>query len=255
MTKTQPLFPSEVDYSKISFEKNPKKDGPKNYKVKYDGRPFDIVTGKIDVPFGISDNTKFNKEGKADYVVKYHMDLSLDISNPKIKELRNFLEKMDEVNTKFIASNSVEMFGSSFNADEVKKFKYKSLITVAIDKGTGQKSVKYNDRFSVKLPFFAGEPKFQVFDKDGNEIVFYNKETNEIDWSWAQKQMKINPIIQSEGVLVMPTGSAVFNKWKIIALRICEYNSSQISNDAFRDDVEQISTSVSDLHVDDDDDA
>ena len=249
MTKTLPVFPSEVVFNKISFEKNTKKDGPKNYKVKYDGHAFDIVTGTMSVPFGITDNTLFNKEGKSDYVVKYQMYLSLDISNEKIKQFRNFLEKLDEINYKFISDNSVDMFGQSMTVDEVKKFKKCSLITVSVDKETKQKSVKYSDRFRVKLPFYNGEPKFQVFNKDGTEIVFFNKETGEIDWSWAQKQMKIDPIMQSEGVLVLPTGG-VFTKWKLIALRIVEYNNNTVSTDAFRDDpVEQATNQISEMTV------
>jgi hypothetical protein len=248
MTKI-PAFPSEIVYSKITFEKTTKKDGPKTYKTKYDGHAFDVVVGNIDVPFGVSNNSKFNKDNKADYIVKYQIDLSLDTSNDKIKQFKNFLEKVDEVNYKFISENSIEMFGKSFTIDEVKKFKDCSLITVTKDKETGQKSVKYSDRFRVKLPFFNGEPKFQVFDKKGNEIVIYNKETGEVDWSWAQNKMKINPIIQSDGILVLPTG-AVYCKWRIIALRIVEYVSTAITNDAFRDNVEQ--DHVDDMVVEED---
>jgi len=255
MTKSLPVFPSEVQYDKITFEKTPKKDGPKTYRAKYDGHPFDVVVGKIDVPFGVSDNTKFVKEGDT---VKYHLELSLDITNEKAKLFRNFLEKVDQVNYKYISDNSIEMFGKShLTVDEVRKHKDCSLITISKDKETGQKSVKYSDRFRVKLPIFPDGPKFQVFDKDGTEIVFFNKETGEIDWSWAQKQMKINPIIQSEGILVMPTG-AVYTKWKLLALRIMEYNTTTISKDAFRDEetepVASLTNQVSDLHVEEEDD-
>jgi len=253
MTKTLPVFPKEVDYKKISFEKTTKKDGPKTYRAKYDGHSFDVVVGNIDVPFGLSDNSKFNKDQRSDYIIKYNMDLSLDISNENVKQLRTFLEKVDEVNYKFISDNSVEMFGKShLTVDEVKKHKDCSLISVAIDKETKQKSVKYNDRFRVKLPIFNGEPKFQVFDKSGAEIIFYNKETKEIDWTWAQSRMRINPIISSEGILVLATG-AVYCKWKIIALRIVDYSSNTVTVDAFRDDLGITTDNMAGMVVDEDD--
>jgi len=128
--------------------------------------------------------------------------------------------------------------------------KYSSIIIVSIDPKTNQKNTQYSDRFRVKLPIINGEPKFQVFNAKG-EISIYNKETKVIDWSWAQRGMKIVPIVQNEGLVVV-NGKA-YNKWRLLALRVAEYNTNVVDNTSFRDDIATMTKKVEDLNVDEED--
>jgi len=119
-----PLYPSEIDYSKIAFDKFRKKEGSliKSCHVSYEGHPFDIVpASKILIPFGISDNSKWNN--KPDDVTKYHLELSLDVSDKHINEFRKFLQQMDEENMKHLSAHSEEIFGDKNTIEEIKKHK------------------------------------------------------------------------------------------------------------------------------------
>lgn len=241
------FLPNEVDFSKLSYGPLSTTPGaPAMCKLLYGGSSnrFRLQTPKCNVPFGITEPLdQYKVEGKD----KYTLELSLDTNIPRIKTFKEFLEKFDEHNIKYISDNSKTLLGEQTTVAEVKKYKYFSLIK----KGTKSKdqSIEYPDRFRLKLPVSGKEPNKKTgkipFKKPKFEIVTEvskgsfepfvlkkNPESDEIDFSWGFHKMDVECIFEVDGLLY--TGGKFYFMTKVIMAKVYANTTQTINFNSFR---------------------
>lgn len=188
--KSKVYFSREIYMSKLSYVN----EGDGNLKLIYDGiSALTLQSPRIKV-------TKLENSSN-----KVSFKLLLDTSSSKIIEFKKILEKIDEYNLKYMSEHSMELFGTEISMCEIKKFKfYTSMFNSSIDKDN-----KCLETLEIKLQVFENGPIFTVFKNKGKELILYNSNTKEIDWSWFEDGMEIIPLIQSGGILIK-NGTAFF---------------------------------------------
>jgi len=280
-TPGKPVRPSAIDLNKVGHDKLKVKkynngQESKLVKMTYDKNPFRIQTPLADVPFGLTISEELDKDGKPIKDSKKPKKYSLDIEmkgSPKLDQFKNVLQQLDTKNIDYIVSQSQEWWGKKMSIEAIADMGYNSVVK-------SDKKKEYPDRFKLKLPFFDGVPAFKVYDENDKpvKLVVDNEDAVDqtsdgtkkveksdkdekkkdivIDWSWAQKRMKVEAICECEGLWVVD--KKVYCTFKALQLRI--KNPESLPDCAFDDteaDSAPATTSVPpsvETKVEDDDD-
>lgn len=233
---SQPIKYNELDVSKLNHDKIKLKKNKdtgqetKQVKMTYNGMDFRFKTIKAKAPFGVTLAKEF--EGVKSKYPKYYIEINVE--DPGFKKS---LVDIDETNITFITNSSKEWFGKALNIETVRDSTYSSLIKK-------DKMEQYPDRFKFKLPFYNGEPKFTVYNEKKEKIVFHKRNASgeiELDWSWAQKQMYVEAVVECEGLWVV--SKQVYCTYKLVQLKIYPIDSVDVNY--FEDDT--VSDCVSEL--------
>jgi len=232
----KPMKPVALDLSKLAHDKlKIKKYQASGNETKKVGMTYDKVALKIqtplaEVPFGltISEETepdpanprKKRPVANSKKPKKYSLDCQFDKISPELNELKKVMQIMDEKNINYIASQSAEWWpqdckGGKLMTPEMVSVLYDSIIKVD-NKG------EYPERFRIKLPLFEGVPQFKVYDQHNKLIEWCKIEEGkkpELDWSWAQKHMKVDAIIECEGLVILES-KKVYCTFKVVQLRV-----------------------------------
>lgn len=238
---SKPINSLDLDVTKINIEKlkvkkNEKtKKETKQCKINYGNSEFRMKVPKSKLPFGPS----VNKEEGSDYT-KY--SFQVNVEDP---DFRGALEKIDTKIVNYVSENSMDWWKTHSTPDEVRKFTYSSLIKK-------DKKGEYPDSFKFKLPFYNGEPKFTVFNDKKEKLVIYKKNESgqmEMDWSWAQKHMYLEAVIQCVGLWIV--NKNVYCTYELVQAKIYPLESNDVNFFDDDDEVKSLTTKVSEVKVQD----
>ncbi len=218
------MNPGDIEVAKINIDKLKAKkyksgQDAKQCKITYgiDRKPLIIRTPLATVPYGLSDGTFVGKDKETNEkepqskFKKYSFEIII-VGSSELDTFRNKLNEVDHKNVEFIQSQSNEWWKKSMTYENVKDFSYTSPLVKHKD--------DYPDRFKVKLPFFNGIPQFKVYNENKTPVNWVKQvkdgEPPELDWSWAQPNMRIRTIVEAECI------------WEVNKKTYCTFKASQI---------------------------
>ena len=227
----KPLKPVAINIDKVGHDKlktKKYKNGQesKQARMTYDKVEFRIQTPLAEVPFGLTKGEELDKDGNpvknSTKPIKYSLDFNVAGPPAGSVELEEFSKVMKTLDTKtvnYIVSQSQEWWGKKGTAENIAEYVYSSVIKQ-------DKKGEYPDRFKIKLPLFEGKPRFKVYDEH-NKLVDWvkseegpdGKEVVTLEWEkWAQPHMKIEAIIECEGL--WEVNKKVFCTFKALQIRV-----------------------------------
>jgi hypothetical protein len=226
----KPLKPVAINIDKVGHDKlktKKYKNGQesKQARMTYDKVEFRIQTPLAEVPFGLTKGEELDKEGKpvknSTKPIKYSLDFNVmgpPAGTVDLDEFKKAMKKLDTKTIDYIVSQSELWWGKKGTAENIAEYVYSSVIKQ-------DKKGEYPDRFKIKLPLFEGKPKFKVYDEN-NKIVEWvkseevdGKEVVTLEWEkWAQPHMKIEAIVECEGL--WEVNKKVFCTFKALQIRV-----------------------------------
>lgn len=246
----KPLFPKEIDTSKIVIDSIKKKifknsKESKSCRVTYDfGNKnygeFHIRVPKAHAPYGLSTMEEKDKDGNTDpsKPVKYSISVNVD-GTPEIEEFKKKLFELDDRVIDHILKNanedSKEWWGKPGGKDwtrEQVSMTYNSLIKES-------KQESYSGTFKFKLPIFEQKPTFKVFDHNNKEINLIKtneKGVSSIDWSWAKRNMTVEAIITCDSLWIVD--KKVYCSFKAQQLKV--YPPTGLRDNEFSEEVPEV---------------
>ncbi len=103
-------------------------------------------------------------------------------------------------------------------------------------KKTPEDKGDYPERFKLKLPFFEGMPKFALYDQNNKSVQWVTNsregEPPVLDWSWAQRNMRIEAIMECEAL--WEVNKKVYCTFKAVQVKI--YPPTGLKANEFEDD-------------------
>lgn len=254
---SKPLKPVDFDVSRIHIDPRKTKtykngQETKQCRVAYDfgngvKKELNIRTPIANVPYGLS-IAKENEGDAPRKFKKYSLDFEV-AGSPELDLFRKKIYEFDHKNIEYIATNANQWWGKTstgkpWTRDMVQDMSYCSLI-----KKTPEDKGDYPARFKLKLPFYEGIPRFTVYDQNNKKInwVAYGKEGEPptLDWSWAQKNMRIESIMECEAL--WEVNKKVYCTFK--ALQIKVYPPAGLKENEFADDEEECVNGVCSINV------
>ena len=225
---SKPLKAEQIDISKVCIDKLKVKKYEKTgletkhcrMTYSFDGNKKELFV-KVPltvVPFGRTVAKEYENEAPRKFK-KYSLDFNVS-GTPELEVFASKIEELDNKNIDFILSQCQSWWGKTpsgkpWNRDIIQDSSYTSLI-----KKTPEEKGDYPARFKMKLPFYDGVPRFKVYDANNNKINWVkegkNGEDTELDWSWAQPNMKIEAIMVAEGL------------WEVNKKVFCTFRAEQI---------------------------
>ena len=141
------------------------KPGPKYLWVNYKNQPFEVQTPKMKVAFNMKPNTIGD-------TTKYSVELSFGgmEDDSAIKKFHDNIHSMDELMIDEGVKNSMAWFKKKTLSRDVAEANYSRMIKTPTDKVTGEVLTQYPKRLRVKIPYYNGEFKCDVFDKSGKKL-------------------------------------------------------------------------------------
>lgn len=227
---SKPMKPMNLDIAKINID--PLKD--KTYKngqktkqcrITYDfgsgvKKEFNVRTPLATVPYGLS-IAKENEGEAPRKFKKYSLDFEV-VGTPELDVFRKKIQEFDEKNIDFITSNAKEWWGKApsgkpWDRDMIQNLCYGSML-----KKTPEEKGDYPERFKLKLPFYEGIPKFTLYDENNKDVKWVTNgkegEPPTLDWSWAQRNMRIEAIMECEAL--WEVNKKVYCTFKAIQVKI-----------------------------------
>ena len=196
---------SAIDVSKLTFSE-PKKYGDvaKIVYVNHDNSPIVLQLPKMKSPYGLS----VYDDGER---CKYSLDLSFGSSDPKVAELKDLLEKIDEkVLTEGSDNKSLEWFKKKNQSVEVTRALYTSPIKVATE--NGEPTDKYPPTFKLKVANYDGKFKALCFNEKKEQLT---------DLADAiSKGMMLRSIVKLTGVWL--AGGKCGLTWELMQVQVPE---------------------------------
>jgi hypothetical protein len=249
---SKPLKPVDVDVSKIHIDplkKKTYKNGQetKQCRIAYDfgagvKKELNVRTPLATVPYGLS-IAKENEGEAPRKFKKYSLDFEV-VGTPELDSFRNKMKDFDNKNIDFITANALAWWGKTqsgkpWTRDTVQDTVYGSLI-----KKTDEEKGDFPERFKLKLPFYEGMPRFVVYDQYNKKInwVTLQREGEPpiLDWSWAQRNMRIEAIAECEAL--WEVNKKVYCTFK--ALQVKVYPPTGLKENEFADDDSPVESSV-----------
>ena len=141
------------------------KPGPKYLWVNYKNQPFEVQTPKMKVAFNMKPNTIGD-------TTKYSVELSFGgmEDDTAIHKFHDNIHSMDELMIDEGVKNSMAWFKKKTLSRDVAEANYSRMIKTPTDKVTGEVLTQYPKRLRVKIPYYNGEFKCDVFDKSGKKL-------------------------------------------------------------------------------------
>ncbi len=183
-------------------------------------KEFNVRTPLATVPYGLS-IAKENEGEAPRKFKKYSLDFEV-VGTPELDVFRKKIQEFDEKNIDFITSNAKEWWGKApsgkpWDRDMIQNLCYGSML-----KKTPEEKGDYPERFKLKLPFYEGIPKFTLYDENNKDVKWVTNgkegEPPTLDWSWAQRNMRIEAIMECEAL--WEVNKKVYCTFKAIQVKI-----------------------------------
>lgn len=212
-------------------------------------------------PFGIKnvDDPKYNPNNEN----KWSINLSLDTSEKynktgAIDKLIEFMRSIDDINCKYLAANSKEIYGSVKTADNIRENLYSSVIIEPSDKAQ-QKAKESNKTFHSNIRakvqvYKDGNPGFKAFmeqskdqvdeiklttpDVDENGVQLKTQDGKpkfKINWDIFNKSFDCRVILKCDKISVIGKKATYFN-WKLYVIKIIASSKKEITKEVFLED-------------------
>ena len=153
---------------------------------------------KISTPlmtcWGINEND-FDGTGKKTYDMSLQFP-SAEYANPDTSAFLDNIKRLEIFIKEQACANSKAWFGKVQSAEVVEAF-WTPMLRYPKDKATGEPDYTKSPTFRVKLPFFDGKFKFEIFNVKG-ELVFPKEEVNIMDV--VPKVSEVKTILQCGGI-------------------------------------------------------
>jgi len=270
------MKPANLDVAKINIDplkektyKNGQKT--KQCRITYDfgagvKKEFNVRTPLATVPYGLS-IAKENEGEAPRKFKKYSLDFEV-VGTPELDAFRMKIQDFDEKNIDFVTANAKDWWGKApsgkpWDRDMIQNLCYGSML-----KKTPEDKGDYPERFKLKLPFYEGMPKFALYDENNKPVQWVTPgregEPPTLDWSWAQRNMRIESIMECEAL--WEVNKKVYCTFKAVQIKIYPPTGLKANEFAEDDDdestpapvtapsVSSITNEVSKIKVEDDDD-
>lgn len=214
------LLASEFTTDNLIVSKfQPNKDsGTGTVGIKYNYGPHDdsgrmvIQSARMRVPFGISNNEKYSKDGDN---LKWTMQISLDgeEKNKKIKKFKNFLEKFDEYFMKLGLENAEEWLNDDEADEKSIKKSYKGALKKFKPKKDKPDTI-YPDTFKISIPWDYEK------DQPRSNIEFFDENGDETSWTDVTPGCEVIALFAINGIWCSPGLSSYGPSIKLVQLQI-----------------------------------
>lgn len=225
---SKPMKPVNIDVDKINIDPLKEKTYKNGQKTKQcritymfeSGlkKEFNVRTPLATVPYGLS-IAKENEGEAPRKFKKYSLDFEV-VGTPELDIFRTKIQQFDERNIDFVTTNAKDWWGKApsgkpWDRDMIQNLCYGSML-----KKTSEDKGDYPERFKLKLPFYEGMPKFALYDQNNKQIKWVTDgkegEPPVLDWSWAQRNMRIEAIMECEAL------------WEVNKKVYCTFKAVQI---------------------------
>lgn len=218
------MYPKNLDVGSLEFSE-PKKMGESGAKMVYvnvNRNKILLHTPKMRMPYGLN---KYEEAGKP---TKYSVDMSFsDVENNKdIKALYDKILEFDKRIIEEASKSSLAWFKKKSFPNEIATELYSSAVKYSKDKETGERNDKYPPTLNVKLPYYDGGFKCNVYNSKKEEI-----DATEVEGSFHKGQ-DVTAIIECNGLWF--AGGKYGTSWKVKQLKLGE--TKKTNTYAFRDD-------------------
>jgi hypothetical protein len=140
-------------------------------------------------------NNRVNDDGTTTYDMSLQFP-SAEYANPDTSAFLDNLKRLEILVKEQACSNSKAWFGKVQSAEVVEAF-WTPMLRYPKDKATGEPDYTKSPTFRVKLPFWDGKFKFEIFNVKG-ELVFPKEDVNIMDVVPKGSEAKI--ILQCGGI-------------------------------------------------------
>lgn len=144
--------------------------------------------------WGVNEND-FDNTGKKTYDMSLQFP-SAEYANPDTSAFLDNLKRLETMVKEQACANSKAWFGKVQSAEVVEAF-WTPMLRYPKDKATGEPDYTKSPTFRVKLPFWDGKFKFEIFNVKG-ELVFPKEDVNIMDVVPKGSEAKI--ILQCGGI-------------------------------------------------------
>ena len=151
----------------------------------------------------------FEKEGGNAYSISLQFPRE-EFSNDSINEFHSMLEKMEEQIKADALKHSRDWFGKQMTKDGIDLI-WNPILKYPKDKDSGEADRTRQPTLKVKLPFWEGEAKFELFDVN-NELLIPNQENTSPE-VFITKASNIACILQCGGIWFANNNFGV--SWKL----------------------------------------
>ena len=231
----QPLLPCEVEFDKIGYtDIKQMGNGPaKTCYVNYtDGGKLLVELPWMTTYDGIRQPPlEFRDESAPP---KYSMDFSLKGhrgENQDVKALYDFLQGFQDKLLQDSCTNSMQWHKKSKMTPEVAEAIFTPLVKVSTDKNTGEVLEQYPPKLKIKVPFWEGEWKCDVF-KTGTRSPIEGDLSEQVSG-----RMEARAIIACSGLWF--AGGKFGVSWKLVQMEYRSLEQPSLASYAFRDPTPQ----------------
>ena len=220
------IFPREVDISLLEFsDVRPYGEKAKIVYVNHIKSPIVIQTPLMKAPYGVSGYEQDNGN------IKYSLDLSFGSENPRVGELREFLDNLDDKILDTSVWKSMDWFKKKSQSRAVSDALFTRSVKLATE--NGEITDKYPPTFKMKIA---------KYDEKFKPLIFNNKrEQLENDFvSLVQKGQKMTAIVKLNGIWL--AGGKFGLVWDLQQVKLNPREN--IAEYAFNDDDDEIAGDV-----------
>lgn len=171
---------NQVDVSNFSFgDIVVNKYGGKSSRVKYSGEDFYFQTPRMRIPYGLGCYEETDGDGNT-IKKKYSLDFSFagyeetdtgDASNPKVRDLFNMMEGLQDLLVATAIENSESWLGIDEADESAAKVLTRPVLKFARDKVTKKITHKYAPTFKAKVGYWDGRFSVNAFNENKEEIT------------------------------------------------------------------------------------
>jgi len=216
------LFPRDVDISEIEFsDVRPYGDKAKIVYVNHNKSPIVIQTPIMKTPYGISGFEADNGN------VKYSLDLSFGSTNPRVGELREFLDTLDDKILDTSVWKSLDWFKKKNQSRDVSDALFTRSVKLATE--NGEITDKYPPTFKMKVANYDGKFKPIVFNCQREQL------DNDLD-SLVSKGQRLTAIVKLNGIWL--AGGKFGLVWDLQQIKL--EKREDITEYAFNDDDDEL---------------
>ena len=169
-----------VDVSNFSFgDLAVNKYGGKSSRVKYNGEDFYFQTPRMRLPYGLGCYEETDGDGNS-IKKKYSLDFSFagyeetdtgEASNPKVRDLFNMMEGLQDLLVATAIENSESWLGIDEADESAAKVLTRPVLKFARDKVTKKITHKYAPTFKAKVGYWDGRFSVNAFNEKKEEIT------------------------------------------------------------------------------------
>jgi hypothetical protein len=149
---------------------------------------------------------------------KFDFTLQFPTEDYKTPETTNALEHFKAIEEGVLRAaleNSMKWFGKKYTK-EVLLALWSPMLKYPKDKATGEPNLAAAPGLKVKLPFWEGVPKFEIYDEDSN-LVFPNQ-TGKTAVDLVEKGLSVHTLVQCGGIWI--AGGKFGMTWKAVQIVI-----------------------------------